>query len=201
MFTVLSPGHNKGGCGSPCTSRAILSTMNTLSGAEDNRKPGFTSYKQMVVHAKVKKSSSPAPRIKARTALPFGFSPGPFDVICLRGGVAASHPGNARYKHILEMNLPAYTQAESRSSKSEVVSTIMNMICSSSLDGGFVTLKDGRWYQVTEAFAREKVSRRSGRFRYRYITVFSNDIDNNWFFIDWTGVSRSRIDMRTLPGH
>ena len=129
--------------------------------------------------AKEKSSSSSAAASLARSdpdlmrQLPEDFVPGPFDVICSRGGSVKKHSGNMRYKHILELNLPAYDKAKNRVDKSQIVSSIIDAIREASPNGGFVREENGRWFIVADTFAREKV-RKTLYAVFRRILLVSN---------------------------
>ena len=93
--------------------------------------------------------------------MPLGisFSPGPFDVICARGKEAKNHPGNIRFRGMVEKAVSRYANASNRYEKSIVVSTIIETVRKESCGGGFVKRNehDGRWYEVGDTLAREKV--------------------------------------------
>jgi hypothetical protein len=85
------------------------------------------------------------------------FVPGPLDVICARGKKATQHSGNQRFRALIKMNLPKYSQASSKLDKSLLVSSIIKAVRQASPDGGFVREEDdGSWYEVGDHFAREK---------------------------------------------
>ena len=91
--------------------------------------------------------------------LPHGFTPGPFDVICARGKTAKNHPGNRRYRHLIEINLAHYDACTSKIDKSIIVTSILDAVRESSPNGGFVRQDEetGRWYEVGDHAAREKI--------------------------------------------
>jgi len=89
--------------------------------------------------------------------LPSTFFPGPMDVICARGAAVYCHPGNRRYRNIIEINLKQYSEARSKAEKSRIVSTIVASIRRASPEGGFVKEEGGLWYEVGDHIAREKV--------------------------------------------
>mmetsp|Transcript_51419 Transcript_51419/g.142364 ORF Transcript_51419/g.142364 Transcript_51419/m.142364 type:complete len:271 (+) Transcript_51419:92-904(+) len=86
------------------------------------------------------------------------FYPGPCDVICARGKAAKSHPGNIRYQTIVESYLDRYVKSMSKLQKMSIISEIVAEVRICSPNGGFVKKKEGRWYEVGDHFAREKVS-------------------------------------------
>lgn len=92
--------------------------------------------------------------------LPADFSPGNYDVICLgRGRSATSHPGNRRFQITVQIYLDKYLSCRSKCEKSVVVSEIVDTIRDCSHGGGFVKhdLESGRWVEVGDSVAREKV--------------------------------------------
>ena len=94
--------------------------------------------------------------------LPVGFVPGQMDAICARGKSAYKHPGNCQYRKIIRSNLPQYSAAKTKFDKTLLVSSTLNQIREASSSGvSFVKLmEDGRWYEVGEHTAREKVGQR-----------------------------------------
>jgi len=91
------------------------------------------------------------------TLLSKDFKPGPFDVICARGKHAKEHTGNHRFRQIIEMSLLKYDKAGTKLEKSLIVSSIVDSVRQASPDGGFVKEENGRWYEVGDHIAREKV--------------------------------------------
>lgn len=91
------------------------------------------------------------------TLLPEQFSPGPFDVICARGRDALMHPGNQRFRAYIVSKLDDYLQTRTKLEKSRIVSTILSFVRDHTPMGGFVKEKGGRWYEVGDHLAREKV--------------------------------------------
>ena len=89
--------------------------------------------------------------------LPSGFSPGPLDVICSRGKEAKTHLGNEKFLSVVESYTKEYSQATSRVRKSILVSRIVDQVRDQSPNGGFVKEEGGRWYEVGDLLAREKV--------------------------------------------
>jgi hypothetical protein len=81
------------------------------------------------------------------------------DVICGRGKQCFQHPGNRKFRDIVEMFLPAYADASCKVEKSIVVSNIVDAVRTSSPNGGFVKQDEvsGHWREVGDRLAREKV--------------------------------------------
>lgn len=91
--------------------------------------------------------------------LPAGFEPGENDVICGRGKEVLRHPGNIRYRRLLERHGKAYDEASSdKVTKSRIVSSVIEEVRSRCDLGGFVKKdeRSGRWYEVGDQVAREK---------------------------------------------
>lgn len=85
------------------------------------------------------------------------FQPGPHDVICARGKEAKSHEGNRRYTALIDASLDRYSQATSKHEKTVIVSQILDLVRHASPDGGFVKQQNGRWHEVGDHMAREKI--------------------------------------------
>lgn len=92
-----------------------------------------------------------------KTKLPNDFFPSSGDVICARGKKALEHLGNKKFRALVKSYIPLYSDCQSRSQKSNVVSKIMDEVCSASPEGGFVKKINGTWYQVSDRHAREKI--------------------------------------------
>ena len=89
--------------------------------------------------------------------LPADFVPGSFDVICARGKVPFSHSGNMKFRQLIEETYHEYSKATTKSEKSDTVSKVVDKIRHNSPNGGFVKFCDGKWYEVSDRLAREKV--------------------------------------------
>ncbi len=95
---------------------------------------------------------------KCKTPLPASFQPHPYSVVLGRGRTN-DHVGNKRLKVMVEMELDKYVRAKSRREKSFVVARVMENIqdaCNG--EGAFVRNDQGRWYEVDDSTAREKIS-------------------------------------------
>jgi hypothetical protein len=55
------------------------------------------------------------------------------------------------------MFLNEYEDADDKADKSKVVSKVLDIVRSASPEGSFVTFEKGRWYEVSDRVAREKV--------------------------------------------
>jgi len=92
-----------------------------------------------------------------KTVLPDDFQPASYHVLCGRGKECFESVGNRRFRLIVQMNLERYSQSRSKSDKSHIVGEIVDIIRESG--GGFVAKdkKSGRWIEISDAMAREKV--------------------------------------------
>ena len=90
-----------------------------------------------------------------KTELPSDFQPNCYSVICGRGGACFNSIGNRRFRVIVTMFLQQYSAANTKLAKSKIVTQIIGMI--QSAGGGFVKYEKGRWYEVSDGMAREKV--------------------------------------------
>ena len=88
------------------------------------------------------------------------FVPGPLDVICARGNRALQHPGNKRFRAIIQSRLQEYSNTTTKLEKSFIVSEVVRYVRQSSPEGGFVKELAGVWYEVGDHLAREKVGQR-----------------------------------------
>lgn len=88
------------------------------------------------------------------------YTVSPFDVICARGKMALNHSGNRRFRVIVKMHLERYSKAANKFEKSLIVSQVVDSVRESSPGGGFIKEARGRWYEVGDHVAREKVGQR-----------------------------------------
>ena len=94
---------------------------------------------------------------KKSRLLPLDFVPGPNHVICARGRQYWNHKGNRSFRAMIGQVKTRYSKATTKADKTMIVSRIVESIINSG--GGFVKVeKDGRWSEVVEHYAREKVS-------------------------------------------
>lgn len=91
--------------------------------------------------------------------LPDDYEPTHTDVLCGRGRKCYFHPGNVRFRDIVQDHLVKYSAASSKMEKGHIISLVYEEICEQSDMGGFIKKdENGRWYDVGEFLAREKVS-------------------------------------------
>jgi hypothetical protein len=91
------------------------------------------------------------------TPLSDSFSAGSYDVIFSRGKKAKSHAGNIFFQSIVEKSAEKYAKAEGRLGKSIIVSEIIDTVRRQSPNGGFVKQDRGKWFEVGDWSARERV--------------------------------------------
>jgi len=99
-------------------------------------------------------------RYQGERSLPNDFKPGPNSVIIGRKKNCYTSVGNLKLRDIVLMSLPAYSKCSKKKDKTEVVSSIVQMVRESCPDGGaFVKCDDkGKWHEVSEVIARERVA-------------------------------------------
>ena len=89
---------------------------------------------------------------------PADFIPGPNHVICARGKGYWHHQGNKKYRQLIAENAESYGKAANKLEKTLIVSRIVESVENSNPKGSFVKKdKTGRWVQVDDYFAREKI--------------------------------------------
>jgi hypothetical protein len=91
----------------------------------------------------------------SKIQLPANFIPTESTVICGRGKACTTSIGNRRLKSIVNSFLKPYSKAENKLDKSVIVSSIVGAIKRGG--GNFVKYEDGIWWEVDDAFAREKI--------------------------------------------
>lgn len=93
---------------------------------------------------------------KQKTFLPADYKPCATDVLCGRGKEYYHHPGNKRFRSLVELSLPGYTNAPNKLHKTMIVKGIIETIRESG--SGFVReMEDGSWVEIGDHCAREKV--------------------------------------------
>lgn len=93
------------------------------------------------------------------TMLPEGYVPKDEDVICSWARQNHSHPGNEKFRIMINEYASTYLNVTTKYQKSEVIAKIVAEVRSKSPGGGFVK-KDfysNRWYEVGDEKARDKV--------------------------------------------
>jgi len=93
------------------------------------------------------------------TMLPEGYAPKDEDVICSWARQNHSHPGNEKFRIMINEYASTYLNVSTKYQKSEVIAKIVAEVRSKSPGGGFVK-KDfysNRWFEVGDEKARDKV--------------------------------------------
>ena len=93
-----------------------------------------------------------------KNRMPPNYVPSKNAVICGRGKICTTNPGNRKLRALIKENLAAYGKATNKVDKTEIVSSIMDNIrkdCDN--DPAFVKKEEGTWWEVDDAFAREKI--------------------------------------------
>lgn len=116
----------------------------------------------------VLKKKSKAPK-KIKTPLPMDFQPGAYTVLCGRSRECFEWEGNRRFRALCELHKQDYQDAPGKLEKSRIVTKIMKAIRQASPVGAFVAFENGRYYEVSQRTAREKVG---GFFRDSLHTVY-----------------------------
>jgi hypothetical protein len=93
-----------------------------------------------------------------KTSMPPNYVPPKTAVICGRGKVCTSNPGNRKLRSLIKEFLQSYGKATNKVEKTEIVSSIMDSIKKDCGDQpAFVKEERGTWWEVDDAFAREKI--------------------------------------------
>ena len=106
------------------------------------------------------KGKSNACSMHSMAMLPESFVPGPYTVVIGRGREARQAPGNHRLRSLATTYIDDYSSASSteKSRKSQIVAAICREIRVVCPVGAFVRFgPDGRWYEVPDSVAMEKV--------------------------------------------
>lgn len=125
---------------------------------EQRAKEGSSSEKPIEFSDTTKKP----PRMSSvdeYTMLPEGYVPKDEDVICSWARQNHSHPGNEKFRIMINEYAPTYLNVSTKYQKSEVIAKIVAEVRSKSPGGGFVK-KDfysNRWFEVGDEKARDKV--------------------------------------------
>ena len=91
--------------------------------------------------------------------LPISFQPHPYSVVVGKGREAKDNIGNKRLKVLASLHLTKYAKAANdKPEKSRIVSSVVATIREACPLGAFIRLgNSGRWYNVRDCVAREKV--------------------------------------------
>jgi hypothetical protein len=103
-------------------------------------------------------STSTTSKHGCKTMLPKEFRPTHYSVQCGRGKSCRLSVGNRRLQIIGSMFLQKYSAARNKYEKSTIVSDIINTVkAATNEQGAFIRFHDGRWWEVEELVARERV--------------------------------------------
>lgn len=91
-------------------------------------------------------------------ALPEGYVPDEYAVVCGRGKGSYNRIGNKRYHAIVRSHIPDYLAAKTRFDKSTILNEIIEEVkAQNNGQGRFVKLdSDGSWYEISDEQSREK---------------------------------------------
>ena len=109
-------------------------------------------------------STLPNPQSSAVDSLPrlpsWKSSPGPGDILLGRGKSIQNHPGNIRYRAIIEKNLARFESATRRGAKAELVKDVLQQVFSSGANFWQLdkSSQNKKWTPVDEKTACEKIS-------------------------------------------
>ena len=93
-----------------------------------------------------KNSSSKGDSAHSMRFLPDGFEPGEHDVLCGRGRKCFNHPGNVKFREIVQSFLAQYSKAMTKLEKSYILSDVVEKVRKNSGIGGFIKKnEDGSW--------------------------------------------------------
>lgn len=133
-------------------------------------------------------------------AIPLVGLPTDADIICGRGRGIWSHPGNLKFKYLIESNLHAYSQTVRRKEKSVIINHVLDTTIL--MGARFVKKEQNVWYAVDEKEAREKTAHAMRDFLKRRIQDFQQNKDNKRkrdlqaqpesLQPDWIGSERSK---------
>jgi hypothetical protein len=111
--------------------------------------------------ATIATSKGRSPRFNGERLLPQLFQPSPSSVVCGRGKECYASVGNLRLREVVLLFLPKYSKATRKKEKTEIVTAVMEHVrdsCPGQI-GAFIKCdKTGRWYEVSDHVARERIS-------------------------------------------
>ena len=90
-------------------------------------------------------------------SLPADFEPNPHSVILGRGKGCYNNPGNKRCRQIVQEHLEQYNGLANRFERATVVKQVFDTIKQSCQEGAFIKKASGRWCEVDDKTAREKL--------------------------------------------
>jgi len=78
------------------------------------------------------------------------------DVLCGRGNVYATRPGNKAFQNIVRNNVQSYSEAKGRLEKVDIVDNVMNQIQNSGARIVKIDNTTMKWYELTDVEAHQK---------------------------------------------
>jgi len=106
---------------------------------------------------KGEKKSAPKSADKTKTSLPDDFEPSDHSVICGNKRQFFNSKGNRRFRVTCQKYVTEFTNALTKNDKSMVVTKVLDQIRSDCPVGAFVSFENGKWWEVSERAAREKI--------------------------------------------
>ena len=94
---------------------------------------------------------------KAKKLLPEDYAPNCHTVLVGRSRDCQDHPGNQRLRVIVQAYLQEYHQATDKMGKTAIVSKVFDAVRAGNPMGHFVKKEQGRYYEVGERTARERI--------------------------------------------
>jgi ABC-type antimicrobial peptide transport system permease subunit len=104
--------------------------------------------------------------VSTYTNRPFNETqPHPHDILCGRGGGAIlKHPGNYNLTGMVQLEMEKYYSATGkRSDKTKIIHKILANISNLKPPGRFLNKIDNKWFEQTEKFARDTISKTFAR--------------------------------------
>ena len=140
--TMMSTGNNSPPCrnnsGESSDEQRLEQQLNTIQ-----------------VNTGVAATNVPIPKNTSELLFGPDFVPEKYDVICARGKYAFSHSGNIYFRELVDQMAQKYASTSNKAQRTIIVSDIVDKI--RSLGNGFIKQeRDGTWYEVGDAVAREK---------------------------------------------
>lgn len=125
------------------------------------------------------------------------------DIICGRGKMTTSHPANRRFRQLIDTHKFSYQNSKRRDEKTKITCDLVDKLLS---EGRFILFdpKTKLWHEVSEEYAREKVSHslrsRSSSYERNSVTRHTTTAVNDNFGIEdeANGISEYQISTNTI---
>jgi hypothetical protein len=88
--------------------------------------------------------------------LPADYQPEATDVLCGRGNMYGSHPGNQCFQRIIFEHMKAYSDAENRPVKINIVDNVLSEVRNSGARIVKIDSKTKRWYELNDVESHQK---------------------------------------------